>query len=330
MGSSQRGTILNYLSTAHYIFLHFICLQYGEKLVLLAEASTPIISALPSIPPSASQPYTGTNITAATRASLQQSLDNYKPGTLSHSFQPSIADLNRSDSRSFGITHASELSSISSPSLPAHTGHKVTNSESGPSPPLNPAVLNNTPTPIPVKASSNATASVPDQPTSASTNVATSPSLIAISAPQETKSAPLHVPEPTVAETGVPLSAGAGGPGPASGSLKDLKSSPVKSEPPVVEESVPTYSSGPSSVPIKLESAEEEKSRLQREERDRLLQSGGPPPTQKYETAEEEKKRLEKEEKERLLNEDASKLDGPSGKDNTDGDGATPPPYQDF
>ena len=47
-------------------------------------------------------------------------------------------------------------------------------------------------------------------------------------------------------------------------------------------------------MPIKLERAEEEKSRLQREDRDRLLQSGGPPPTQKYETAEEEKKRLEK------------------------------------
>lgn len=304
--------------------------EYGEKLILLAEASAPIISVLPSIPPSSTHPYTGFETTAATRASLQQALDNYTPGSLTHSFQPSAADLNRSDSRSFGVTHASELSIITSPSLPTTsdpTGHRASTSESGFSPPLNPATLNNTPAPIPVKTPSNAATPLPDEPTSAPLNVAASPSVIASSS-EEIKSAPLHIPEPTVAETGVPLSAGINGPGPSSGSLKDLRSSPASSKLPTVGEAAPSYSSAPGAGPTKLDSAEEEKARLQREERDRLIQSG--PPPQKYETAEEEKKRLEKEEKERLLNESSSSQGGPSGKDNSDIDGSTPPPYQDF
>jgi len=88
--------------------------KYGEKLVLLSEASDSILAVLPPIPPSEERPYQGAKDTAAARASLQHALDNYKPGTLTHSFQPSSADLERSDSRSFGVTHEAELSSISS------------------------------------------------------------------------------------------------------------------------------------------------------------------------------------------------------------------------
>lgn len=73
---------------------------------------------------------------------------------------------------------------------------------------------------------------------------------------------------PTVAETGVPVSGGPGGPGPSSGSLQDIRSSSQESSQAAVQEG------GSSSGPAKqYESAEEEKRRLEREERERLLRS---------------------------------------------------------
>lgn len=191
------------------------------------------------------------------------------------------------------------------------------------------------------------------------------------------RTVPLHVPEPTVAETGVPVSAGGDGPGPASGSLKDLKSPTPPSAaalahssgsvpgygpgfgqpatklesaeeekarlqredrerflrdtaPAAPSGSAPGYAPGSGQPTSKLESAEEEKTRLQREERERLLsESGTGAPATKFESAEEEKKRLEKEERDRLIREQEYKLGGSGNKD-TDGDGATPPPYQDL
>ncbi|KAL5535615.1 LSP1 [Sanghuangporus sanghuang] len=300
--------------------------EYGEKLVLLAEASTSIIDALPSVPPSESQPYTGAQSTAATRASLQQALDNFKPGSISHSFQPSVADINRSDSRSFGVTHASELSNIPFPSLPgtshdsASVPHSVSPQPSAPQaspPPVNPTALNNAPAPIPSKSSPVNTKESEAVPVAS--NVAAAPFTTSSTSPPaaEPTTSPVEIPEPTIAETGMPVSAGPLGPGPKSGSLKDLKSD------------IPPLSSTTSAtgtVP-KFEPAEEEKARLQKEERERLAQG----PVQKYETAEEEKKRLEKEEKDRLLKEEQARKDGSgSGSKDADGDGATPPPYQGF
>ncbi|EJD03865.1 uncharacterized protein FOMMEDRAFT_83798 [Fomitiporia mediterranea MF3/22] len=309
--------------------------EYGEKLVLLAEASAPIISALPSVPPSTEHPYTGAQTTAATRASLQQALDNFKPGSITHSFQPSVADINRTDSRSFGVTHAAELSSIASLNLPgqqqeeqadtavhqADLPHPTGGTGASP-PPFNPGALNNAPAPIPPKAS---------PPSGQASETTTAPSVVSnvSTSPAEAKTTPLHVPEPTVAETGIPISAGVGGPGPASGSLKDLKAASPPSATPFGAAPGYTGSSGPAAG--KLESAEDEKARLQREERERLLHNTGaaPPAPQKYETAEEEKKRLEKEERDRLLKEAEAKQGGSGGKD-AEGDGSTPPPYQDF
>ncbi|KAL5518845.1 LSP1 [Sanghuangporus vaninii] len=309
--------------------------EYGEKLVLLAEASTSIIDALPSVPPSKSQPYTGAQSTAATRASLQQALDNFKPGNISHSFQPSVADINRSDSRSFGVTHASELSNIASPSLPgsshdsASVPHSVSPQPSASSasqaspPPVNPTALNNAPAPIPPKSSPLDTKDSEAVPVAS--NVAAAPSIISSTSPPVTEAttSPVQIPEPTIAETGMPVSAGPLGPGPKSGSLKELRSN------------IPPQSSTTSTVGTapKFETAEEEKARLQKEERERLAQSSVIPPgsAQKYDTAEEEKKRLEKEEKDRLLKEEQARKDGSgSGSKDADGDGATPPPYQDF
>ena len=128
---------------------------------------------------------------------------------------------------------------------------------------------------------------------------------------------------PTVAETGVPKTAGPDGPGPASGSLKDIKHpSPVTT---AAGHNLPDYGG-----PAALESAEEEKKRLEREERERLLRAGGTAPVigeqPKFESAEEEKKRLEREERERILATGGSANPNPDSKD---GDSELPP-YQEF
>jgi len=116
---------------------------------------------------------------------------------------------------------------------------------------------------------------------------------------------------PTVAETGVPLSAGAAGPGPARGSLLDIKGGSTSADPrgggsPGYK--APGYGQEGAGFGAKYESAEDEKKRLQREERERVLAgsgsgSGGMSAMTKprFESAEDEKMRLQREERERLL-----------------------------
>lgn len=81
------------------------------------------------------------------------------------------------------------------------------------------------------------------------------------------------------------------------------------------------------------ESAEDEKKRLEREDRERLLRSepSRTASTSRHESAEDEKKRLEREERERVLRAGGTQ-GGPPGPnvpdpDVDDGDGSTPPPY---
>ncbi|RPD81999.1 hypothetical protein L226DRAFT_528211 [Lentinus tigrinus ALCF2SS1-7] len=338
--------------------------EYAEKLSLVAQAGVAAIPALPDVPSSKIQPYTGHQLTASIRTTLQQALDHWQPGdTTLILHEPTAADLNRSDTRSFGETHARELARINSadphakasipitpppthdhpPQAPSHNsngppsssvpaptvspivtavGSTSVNKASPPppgaaSPPLNPAVLNQAPAPIPIKAASPAPIVAPD-PTEPDVKVPTV--------------------TPTVAETGVPKSAGPDGPGPASGSLKNIQhTSPVMTVAPApvsatkpLPESIPGYAGATSTH---HESAEEEKKRLEREERDRVLREGGSTSTEdpKYESAEEEKKRLEREERERLLaaggttNPDTH----PDGRQHPDGDSELPP-YQEF
>jgi len=224
--------------------------EYGEKLVLLAQAATPITAALPLIPPNAGE-YKGGPATAAVRASLQRALDNYKTG---HINLPTLTDLSRSDTQSFGESHKSELSSMASQD----------SLSTAPGIPLTPPVKQTT---LPLEITT--VASLPDA---------------------------------TVVETGIPVSAGENGPGPASGSLHDIKAASATAGP--KSGGLAGNVSGdvgygqPSAV--KFESAEEEKKRLQREDRERLLAQ---------ESAEEEKKRLEREERERLLSSDEPKGD---------------------
>lgn len=129
---------------------------------------------------------------------------------------------------------------------------------------------------------------------------------------------------PTVAETGIPVVAGASGPGPATGSLHDIQHShPVGTG--TAQGAAPGY-----------ETAEEEKRRLaaaysqsaptqgQYSQAPPAFASGQPA---KYESAEEEKKRLEREERERLLG--AGSSSDPKRAEKKDGDDGLPP-YQDI
>lgn len=328
--------------------------------MLISQAAGPVIAALPSVPPSATGPYTGAQSTAATRASLQRALDNYKTGRINLA-PDSIADTD--DTRSFGESHASELDSIGSghgtvsgigPLTPPQGSSDLPTTHTSPpssfhqsnsgipnrntlSPPIDPIQLNHSPAPIPIPSSGNTstTAAVP------------------IGSPE--KSSPMLPPIlPTVAETGVPVSAGAGGPGPASGSLLSIKSAAADAGPKsgglsgsqpsdsgygqsgaigaaiAAASSVASVTSGSPSK--QYESAEDEKKRLQKEERERILSAQGPPPSSasgQFESAEEEKKRLERQERERILN-----AAGPSGagqdppKDG--GDDSELPAYQAF
>ncbi|KAG5220814.1 Eisosome component PIL1-domain-containing protein [Salix suchowensis] len=239
-----------------------------------------------------SHPYTGAQATGAARASLQRALDNYKTGHINLLPQAG-ADLSRSDTRSFGETHASELSSISNSSVslpglpqqqqqaqPAPPGQPIAIHPI--SPPINPMSLNQSPVTIP--------------PTSASPTTNTLRTPIASSDPLQ----PIAPQLPTVAETVCVTDCWA----PVNSFGSDATTTIVPN----------TAIGGPPSGAVKFESAEEEKRRLQREDRDKLLVSGGsgvtgvpaqtgeaPPPAAgagasapaKYETAEEEKKRLE-------------------------------------
>lgn len=291
----------------------------------MAQASESIVDALPSVPPTTAEPYNGASSTAATRASLQYALDHYTPGSISHQFQPSESDLSRSDSRSFGVTHAAELSGIGAsssrpgtpPSVMRHESHDSASQirpSSSPIMPVNPAALNNEPAKI---------------PSSPQRNSGTGSGLLKLQ-PEEAHDAQegiAPVEGPTVAETGVPLSAGANGPGPSSGSIHDIearrnsKLSPMNSthalpssfpvpekntsnsnlltspianvspsqaslsKTPIATPSEATGGAGPAGTPpahadstgpaaAKFESAEDEKARLQREERERILRGG--------------------------------------------------------
>lgn len=273
--------------------------------------------------------------------------------------------MKRVDSRSFGVTHATELSGIESPGVPGQqrksTEHlnltaqnmppppthpdttKVLHTPSPPSafpgsassPPINPSSLNTAPAPIPAKAplkegtppgSGSGSIPIPEK-------IDTHPAVLAESSnampPPEMGTSPIKVPEPSWAETGKPISAGPDGPGPVSGSLKDLRSPdfgkpPMFGAPVPVMQGAPASSAGTSSVTGRAAtyaSADEEKARLQREERERLARE-----TAKPISAEDEKKELEKKEKQRLMDETAARQAGQDGK----GDDAMPPAYQDM
>jgi hypothetical protein len=265
---------------------------------------------LPSIPPSQSNPYSGAQATGAARASLQRALDNYKTGHINLPHQLSGTDLHRSDTRSFGESHASELSSIASddaspgiPSTPPHSENPFSDDAATTAPkpaeqdvhsvvsPINPAALNQSPATIPTGDSAQQPSSVGASESALFTSNA-----------------------PTIAETGIPVTAGAAGPGPATGSLHDVQPNVAPAPAPGNE------------TAEKYESAEAEKKRLaaaySRAAGEQPTDTGAS--TSQNESAEDEKKRLEREERERLLR-NSTGDDGASGKDHEE-----LPPYHDF
>ncbi|KAF8807464.1 hypothetical protein BYT27DRAFT_7100068 [Phlegmacium glaucopus] len=275
--------------------------EYGEKLVLLSQAATPIIAVLPAIPPTPTVPYTGAKSTGAIRASLQRALDNYKTGHINLPSQVSESDLSRSDTRSFGESHASELSSIDSEaSLSAAHATPLSSAKPLPSSdtlqpqgihPIDVTTLNNSPAPIPTPVP--AVETVPDPAN-----------------PDQTLPAIM----PTIAETGIPVTSDPSSLGPSSGSLLDIRGQ--GSAPPAT----------PAVGDQKYESAEEEKKRLAAAYSQEALAPAVQGPSQatvtastpQSESAEEEKKRLEREERERILHQASSK-----------GNDEDLPPYED-
>ena len=252
-----------------------------------------MLAVFPSLPPSTTQPYTGGEETGSVRASLQYALDHWKPGQTTLS-APAEAILDRSNTGSFGETHAQELQQIDTTSAPAQAPGAAPASpppsvssppaEASTSPGVNPAVLNTEPTPIPT---------------------GSPPGAVTVSGPVGTD-VKVPVVTPTVAETGVPVSGGPGGPGPSSGSLYDIHpSSPDSSQAVSHIAKTPAPEEGLSSTPAK-----------------------------QYESAEEEKRRLEREERERLLRGDAqsseASVPGSGAPSKEDEGGDTPPPYQDI
>ena len=244
-------------------------------------------------------------------------------------------DLNRNDTKSFGETHADELSTIghdgpvprpSTPRRPSGTSlydppvpmpvpipakteitsPKQATSPTVSSPPLQTGSLNLSPAELPAPAI---------KPSNAPTISHTSGS-----DPIDPPAKLLQV-TPTVAETGVPKSAGPDGPGPASGSLLELKAEHDS------HGGTPGHTTG--TTPKPYESAEDEKKRLEREERERVLKQGPPTPAPKLETAEEEKKRLEREEREKLLAGGSDANPAP-GSGNPDENVDELPPYKEF
>lgn len=267
---------------------------------------------LPSVPPTPELPYTGAQTTGATRASLQRALDNYKTGHISLPPQLAASELSRSDTRSFGESHAHELSALASAS-PVTQPFSPPQSHTSVSQGVNPQ--SHMPVPqgvnpqshMPVPQGANPQSPLPDD------NLNHSPAAIPFSPPAASDPSQMNVPiiTPTVAETGIPVSAGASGPGPASGSLRDLHPSPL--------------AGGPAS---QHETIEEEKRRLESAYSNPAAVQGqtSQAPPAAYESAEEEKKRLEREARERLLRQASSQ----SNQGKKDGDDELPPSYQDI
>ena len=244
--------------------------------MILSQASEQVLQVLPSLPPSPTRKYEGAKDTGAIRAAVQKSLDNWKPGQVDFPVQHAPVDLDRSDTKSFGETHASELSAITHHPESQRPASKHSDGSS--------LYDHSVPAPAPIPTESQTAAqtlatsplisSPPLQPESLNLSPATLPTpTIAASdntaTPHTGGSDPIdaHVrlPQvtPTVAETGVPKVAGPDGPGPASGSLLDVKSEHDS------QAGTPGNTAG--STPKPYESAEDEKKRLEREEREKLL-----------------------------------------------------------
>ena len=268
----------------------------------MSQAADLVIGALPAIPSSSIMPYTGAQVTAAARASLQQALDDYKTGHVSLPTQSAV-NLDRSDTRSFGESHANELSSIDVP--PSAVSHSPSHSTDA-LPAQQPAQSTSD------KPGTSTDIAVQNQPAAPVPEASVQSTMAA--APAEALTAP---------ETNNPASTGPDGSGPASKSVLD----PPGTAPDATSKAGDSTSVAVAAVPA-FPSAEEEKKKL----KETYSQEGARPATgpevaaqEQRESAEEEKKRLEREERERLLAAGGSNVEG--GNDKNDEE---LPPYQEL
>jgi len=346
--------------------------EYAEKLLLLSQTSMHILNMTPTVPPSPTNPYGAHEPIAQARATLQSALDNYQLGQVSQNGTGGVLNFQQpgakpGDVRSFGESHQAELSRVPSmaslhtqqsyptPQDPGSQGYggvgagAAAGAASLAGHPLDPSQLNNAPASIPHHPSSS-TGYGTGSPTSAHPGQDVPPSLpprspITSMGTLTADPAPI---DPTVAETGVPISAGEGGPGPAKGSLLagrgDQQQQGGGAAPPndyvggfrveapgggsLAVGGAPTYAS-----------AEEEKKRLAANYGSG--ETGGAPPLDQqqqppypadqsqptagktYESADDEKKRLERLERDKLFGTTADK--GGSGGP---GDNGGPPSYE--
>jgi len=291
---------------------------------------------LPSSPPAQ---YTGAQQTAAVRAALQNALDSGYVSKTEH--LPLNVGHGSGETRSFGETHATELSTITT----------VTDNGHDDATPINPAALNNNPTPIPAATTHyNAPTTGPPAHHYSAPSVAPPSSFTAPAPGNTTVSSVPH--GPTVAETGVPVTAGSEGPGPVTGTLhpspEEVRDRPAVGYGVGINEQAPGYEGAPSSAPH--ESAADEKRRLAAAEQTQtttpapyaslnapgsghqggLVASTSTRRPATHESAEDEKKRLEREERERILHQ-GTNTRGNTQDDGTDpsGGAAPPPAYND-
>ncbi|KAF8271384.1 Eisosome component PIL1-domain-containing protein, partial [Lactarius quietus] len=152
--------------------------EYGEKLSLLSQAADAVLAVLPSVPPSPERPYASTEETGTIRASLQHSVDQWKPGQVTL-LVPAGAILDRSHTGSFGETHVEELKQIKTEERPQEPA----------SPPLRGSLEReqDSPAPVPTRDSGSTTipsttsaedspVPVPSQDLSSATNPSTTTS----------------------------------------------------------------------------------------------------------------------------------------------------------
>ncbi|TFY58795.1 hypothetical protein EVJ58_g6195 [Rhodofomes roseus] len=326
--------------------------EYGEKLVLLSQAANAALQALPSVPPSDKQ-YHGAQATASVRASLQSALDNYKPGDVTLPLTTSAADLRRSDTRSFGQTHAHELAKIntdgtsSAPSIPVTPPPTA----GGNALPTAPSYGTNSPISYaaPVGPSSaSPPPAIPSRVSPPNVNKRTSSTTKASSPPLGSQSPPLNpaalnqAPAPIPSISATVAASPVVAPNPADPSQKFPSVSPTVAETGVPKSADPGPATGnlrdlkqPSPSPVTWKSpiaGQDTKGPFGTDG----VPNGGetlPPPTDEktdqWESAEDEKKRLEREERERVLAAGGSGSAQRRQSEDQDG-GETPPPYQEI
>jgi hypothetical protein len=270
--------------------------EYGEKLSLVAQAAESLVAVLPSVPPSPERPYASKDETGTIRASLQYSLDHWTPGDATLTVSAG-ANLDRSHTQSFGETHSEVLKRINTaerqtdPASPPPGGSFEPSHDSS-----SDAKPSAAPASVPVSTQDSGSTAIP--PTTSAVD------------------SPVPVPTPDLSSS-TNLSTAATKGSPINPAVEPIQPAPIPSTSSSVAVPVTSprpvtgsyFSKVPSATPGVVETSE----------------SSSDAVPKRYESAEDEKKRLEREEREKLLRGQTSG----QGEPDVNEEGDTPPPYQD-